>query len=99
MKDLKEFIKESRVDESKIDYYELRNNAERIFLDWIHRADDKRQQIKNIELLIDGDDDDMEKDFMIDELAEMGYDRDELYNDKKCMDMIIAAAKNALDKA
>lgn len=98
MKDLKEFIKESRVDEAKIDYYELRNDAEDIFLDWIQSADSKRQQIKDIELFIDGDND-MAEDAVIDQLEEKGYDRDELYDDDECMNHIIAAAKNALDKA
>lgn len=98
MKDLKELIKESRINEGKIDYYELRNDAEDIFLDWIQSADSKRQQIKDIEMFIDGDND-MAEDAVIDQLEEKGYNRDELYDDDECMDHIIAAAKSSLDKA
>lgn len=94
MKDLKDLISESRIDEGRIDYNKLEQTTRWLFNKWVDGADDPDSEIEDIEDLSSEYDPDFEVwDVLFDQLEDNDFDRNDIDKDKKAQKIIMKVAK------
>lgn len=101
MKQLKEFINEHRINESKIDFEQLKSDALDMFRDWLDIDDNPRSSrystYNQLEAFID-DRYDFEEEIIDNLVDEYDWDEDLLYN-KSTFDAVVQTLRDAASEA
>ncbi len=101
MKTIKEFISEHRINESKIDFEQLKSDALGMFKDWLDTDDNPRSSMystyNQLEAFID-DRYDFEEEIIDRLVDEYDWDEDLLYN-KSTFDDVVQTLRDAASEA